>query len=198
MVTQTGKLIVIEGLDGSGKNTQAILLEQYLVSKNHKCSVITFPNYNSPFGRLIRHYLDKKIDFEQFELNNLYSADRYYAKSIIDDLLKNGFIVIADRYTPSNICYGSLNGDTMERIEMMDKFLPQPDIVILVDIDPITAAKRLETKDRNEQDLDYLNRVRKKYLMEYYLNQEKWRIVDGTEREQEVHQQIVNLVNEIL
>ena len=198
MDKQTGELIVIEGLDGSGKHTQATLLQQYLVNKNHKTSLITFPNYSSPFGRLIRHYLDKKIDFDQFELNNLYSADRYYAKTILDDLIRNGIIVIADRYTPSNIAYGAFNGDTKERIQTMDQFLPQPDIIILVDIDPTTAMKRLEDKDRNEQNLEYLQKVRRNYLIEYYINQEKWKLIDGTEREQDIHKRIVSMVEEIL
>jgi dTMP kinase len=194
---EKGRLIIIEGIDGSGKATQAGLITKYLMQKRETVQ-ISFPNYSSPFGKLIRLYLDKKLQLEQFELNNLYSADRYYALSILNDLLEKGIVVIADRYTPSNICYGSFNGDTIDRIELMDKYLPVPDIIILVDVDPNMIKDRISEKDRNEQNIEYLEKVRKNYLIQYYLNQGTWRIVDGHEREEEVHKRITNIVQEIL
>ena len=192
------KLIVLEGIDGSGKQTQANLLSEHM--NNHKRDTLTlsFPNYDSPYGKLIRQYLDGGLDLSQFELNNTYSSDRYYVMPLIEDILKTHNLIL-DRYTPSNVCYGAFNGDTPERIKAIDQFLPKPDLVILIDVDPVLIDDRIkdDDKDKVEKNIEYLQKVRRNYLIQYYTNESTWRLVNGVQRQKEIHKQIVEIVDEL-
>jgi dTMP kinase len=193
-----GIIINIEGIDCAGKGTQSALLRHYIMDKYPKrmINTISFPQYHSPFGKLIRQYLDEKLDLNQFELNNLYSADRYYALPLLEDLLKNGCILILNRYTYSNIAYGAFHGDTVQRIEALDQFLPKPDLVIYLDIDPFISQQRNpDNQDRNESNLSYLGKVRETYIG-LATSKKNWKMLDADQPKEEVHKDVAKVVEE--
>ena len=103
-----GKLIVLEGLDGSGKGTQAKLLAKHLTVTDHLVREITFPDYDSDSSALVKMYLagqfgDKPDDVNAYAASSFYAVDRYAGyKSDWGKFYEEGGILIADRYTTSN------------------------------------------------------------------------------------------------
>lgn len=197
-----GKLIVLEGLDKSGKETQSQLLYDNLKIPNTHINHIGFPHYESATGRCIRRYLDGEQSFSQKTINLLYSANRYERKHLLDYWLERGDIIICDRYYFSNMAYGSSDkeGETMQEIEEMDSEMPKPDLVIYIDISAEESLKRSgKTADKNEKNLKFLHGVRANYFMLFnYDIKYDWIEVNGEEDKQEIHEQIVSLVEDRL
>lgn len=180
----TGKLIIIEGIDGSGKNTQAVKVTEKLNEMGVKSVQIQFPSYNKTFfGKMAGNYLDGKygkIDELPPELVAiLYAGDRFEKKGEIEDYLRDGYIIICDRYTPSNIAHhGGKISDPVKRKEFIKWLeeleygvfkIPRPDNVVYLDITPeisqelvMKKAAREYTdkkKDIHEENKDYLYNV---------------------------------------
>lgn len=101
-----GKLIAIEGIDGVGKNTQALLLQDYIKGKKGQCELFSFPRYNTPTGKKIGDYLrNGKKDLTLEERANLYADDRLAAKEEMMKALNSGIDVVCDRYVMSNLAF---------------------------------------------------------------------------------------------
>ena len=147
-----GKIIVIEGIEGSGKETQSKLLVDTLNKMGIKSIEFSFPMYDTPTGRIFKdcllnnnNYFSTKIDTLDPELVCLYTAaDRKYNIKKINDYLMNGYIVVINRYTSSNMAnQGSKYEDSEDRFYMyqwIDKLeywllkLPKPDYTILLNM----------------------------------------------------------------
>ena len=147
-----GKIIVIEGIEGSGKETQSKLLVDFLNKMGIKSIEFSFPMYDTPTGRIFKdcllnnnNYFSTKIDTLDPELVCLYTAaDRKYNIKKINDYLMNGYIVVINRYTSSNMAnQGSKYEDSEDRFYMyqwIDKLeywllkLPKPDYTILLNM----------------------------------------------------------------
>lgn len=140
-----GKLIVIEGTDGSGKGTQTKLLIDYLKKQKRKVFMADFPQYDKFFGKLVGRYLDGEFgDIKQVNpyLASLpYALDRASARDEINAKLKSGSIVISNRYAFSNMAHQSANLPPKERVkyikwdeELEYNFnkLPREDLVIFL------------------------------------------------------------------
>ena len=179
-----GRLIVLEGLDGSGKATQAKLLAASLAAKGLPVREITFPNYASDSSALVRMYLagqfgEKPDDVNAYAASSLYAVDRYAGyKSGWGRFYEEGGILIADRYTTSNAVHqcSKLPPEQWESFlhwlfdyEFRLLGLPAPDCVIYLQVDP-AVSQRLMTeryhgdesrKDVHEKDTEYLARSRR-------------------------------------
>ena len=106
-MVKKGKLIVIDGTDGSGKATQTKLLIKRLEKEGRKVKVIDFPEYNSNFfGKFIGHCLSEQyynfVKVHPKIASVLYAADRFESKEKIGEWLRAGYVVIADRYASAN------------------------------------------------------------------------------------------------
>ena len=176
-----GKLIVIEGLDSSGKETQSRLLTENLKKMKKDVLRCEFPNYKSPSSELVKMYLSGIFgksagDVNAYAASSFYAVDRYATfKTELEQFYNKDGIIIADRYTTSNIIHqaGKIN-DT----EQLDKYLdwlcdfeynlmglPRPDAVVFLDMPPQTGIKLMENrknkaggeeKDIHERDRKYL------------------------------------------
>lgn len=178
-----GKLIVIEGLDGSGKATQTQMLYDTLQARGERVMKVTFPNYESDSSALVRMYLggyfgQKPEDINAYAASSFYSVDRYASfKTIWGDFYNSGGIVIADRYTTSNAIHqcSKLKRDEWENylawlfdFEYGKIAIPAPDVVIYLDVDPdVSQALMLQRyhgdeakKDIHEKDKAYLQHSR--------------------------------------
>ena len=179
-----GKLIVLEGLDGSGKATQAKRLAAALAAEGRPVREITFPNYESDSSALVRMYLagqfgEKPDDVNAYAASSFYAVDRYAGyKADWGKFYEEGGILIADRYTTSNAVHqcSKLPPEQWEEFlhwlfdyEFRLLGLPAPDRVIYLQVDPAVSQKLMtqryhgdETKmDVHEKDVEYLNRSRK-------------------------------------
>lgn len=181
-----GTLIVLEGIDGSGKETQASLLEKKLKEKGRKVMHISFPDYESPSSALVKMYLKGDFgknpeDVNPYAASLFYAVDRFASYRMKwKDFYQNGGIIIADRYTTSNMVHQMTKYEDkkarkdflswLEKTEYEELELPVPDLVILLDI-PLRVSENLVKErarqggsmDIHEQHLDYLRKCHDAY-----------------------------------
>jgi dTMP kinase len=163
-LTPKGVLIAFEGLDQSGKQTQAERLKAAVEARGRKAVLLDFPSYDTQIGKEIGAGLHGQRDYGPDTMQLLYIANRYEKKPQIEALLAEGTVVICDRYLASSVAYGEAQGLDGPWLRDVQKYLPPPDLTILLDIAPETAAGRKTTnRDKYERDLAMLSRVRESY-----------------------------------
>lgn len=218
------KLIIIEGLDGSGKSTQIEMLEKYLSSENIEFKKIKLPDYDSPSSTLVKMYLggdfgSSAADVNAYAAGAFYAVDRYASfnlkwKSAYD----NGVLIISDRYATSNSIYQMEKIDESEwenYLEWSADFeynklgIPKPDRVIYLDM-PVEISQRLMTqrykgdenkKDVHEVNVDFLLKCRKSAL--YAAKRQGWSVIECSDGREpysvdEIHKKIIEIVKEEL
>ena len=158
--------IVLDGIDGSGTSTHSKLLAGFLSVKGLKTYLTQEPS-SSEIGKLLRKYLkNKRIPASTDAL--LFAADRVlHYKEEIKKKCEEGYIVISDRYVESSIAYQSSQSDeiTIEWVENLNKFAGEPDLTILLDIDPkISLSRKNQEFLEKFEDTTLLDKVRQVYL----------------------------------
>lgn len=173
------KIIVIEGLDGSGKATQTEILRQTLSDEGINVKKLEFPDYSSPSSSLVKMYLGGEFGSNPGDVN-AYAASAFYAVDRVASYLKfwkkdcgGGTVILSDRYATSNIIYQMSKTDKSQWdgfIEWQNDFeydklgLPRPDAVIYLDVEPQTSQRLMEKryggdetkKDLHEKNLSFL------------------------------------------
>lgn len=217
-----GKLIVIEGTDSSGKETQSKLLVEKLKEKGYNAINLSFPMYDTPTGKIIgESYLGRnsKSIFEEGASNVdpkvaalYYAADRKYNINKVKEYIEKDYFVVLDRYTSSNMAHqGCKIMDKDERFntfQWIDKLeywllgLPKADITIFLHVPyqiSCELAKKRSGLDEHEKDIEYLKNAEKTYieLSELY----NWKRIDCTINNKlktipEINEEIVELVLE--
>ncbi len=181
-------LIAIEGIDGSGKGTQAKRLHEQLLATGVRSELISFPRYSQThFGQTIGRFLNGEFgQLDQVDPHlaaTLYAADRFESLEMLADLLANRDVVVSDRYVPSNIAHQGAKRTGEARKQLTDWIskveygvfgLPKADLVIHLDLPAETAQELIARKskrdytdkaaDLQEADCDYLTAVRQAYL----------------------------------
>jgi dTMP kinase len=171
-------LIAFEGLDQSGKETQASRLGAALQRAGHRVEALTFPDDQTPIGREIRTALSGGHDWPPDVMQLLYIANRHERKPLIEQWLQAGAIVVCDRYLASSIAYGEAFGVDGAWLRDVQRHLPAPDLTVLLDIAPETALARKQAgRDRFERDLALLARVRESYRRQAAAP--GWVLIDG-------------------
>ena len=171
-------LVAVEGLDQSGKATQAQHLRDRLRASGYKSRVVSFPDYGTFLGEEIARSLQGERDYGPETMQLLYVANRFERKADIDRWHAAGLIVLFDRYIASGVAYGEAQGLDPEWLTTLQVSLPQPELTILLDIAPETAvARKTVGRDRYERDLALLTRVRESYLRQ--AEQAQWVRIDA-------------------
>lgn len=214
MDTKLGKLIVFEGIDGSGKTTQIKLLSQYLKAQNISFEVLNFPRYEeNEFGREIRRYLEgefgdlSKVD--PYKIAQLYAQDRLLAQPLLEQWLEEGKVVLVNRYVSSSKAHLGANLPEEKRAEFfkwIDKLeyqtnqLPKADLTILLSIDPKVGQQNIAGRgpDLHEQNLKHLEEANKIYL-ELAKVESNWQVINCMENfrlrfPQDIHREIVEVL----
>lgn len=165
MNASSGLLIAFEGLDQSGKQTQAELLRDSLTSLGRSVRLLSFPDYETVIGAEIGRALRGERDYGADVMQLLYVANRYERKGEIARAKEAGTILVCDRYLASSIAYGEAQRLDASWLTEIQKYLPQPDLTFLLDIAPeVSARRKIVDRDRYERDLVLLGRVRESYL----------------------------------
>lgn len=178
-----GKLIVIEGTDGSGKSTQFRLLTERMAREGREFQKLVFPQYAEESSALIRMYLggqfgDKPSDVNAYAASAFYAVDRYASyKKVWGEWYERGGLVLSDRYTTSNAVHQA----SKEPVEKQGEYLawlyefeydrlglPKPDLVVYLDVPTACTEQLMRSReaatgthaDIHEQDLDYLSTCR--------------------------------------
>jgi dTMP kinase len=173
-----GLLIAFEGLDQSGKQTQAERLRDAVVAQGRECRLLSFPEYTTPIGIEISKALHGEREYGADVMQLLYVANRYARRPEIARELAAGTVLVCDRYVASSIAYGEAQGLDPTWLTEIQRFLPQPDLTVLLDIAPETAVSRKRAgRDRYERDLVMLSRVRESYRRQ--AARDGWLRLDG-------------------
>lgn len=219
-----GKLIVIEGVDGSGKGTQAALLYEKLQATGENVRKVSFPCYDSPASAPVKMYLAGELgksanDVNAYAASVIYAVDRFASyKTDWGSFYESGGIVLADRYTTSNAVHQCSKlprenwGEYLKWLfetEYEKIGIPKPDMVIYLRVDGDVSQKLLTTryqgneskKDIHERDLEYLQKSRT--AAGYCARECGWQVIecceDGEMRSiDDIHVQIVEMVNKAL
>ena len=219
-----GKLIVIEGTDGSGKSTQFRLLTEAVTNAGYEFQKLVFPQYQEESSALIRMYLggqfgDKPSDVNAYAASAFYAVDRYASyKKVWGEWYEQGGLVLSDRYTTSNAVHQASKEPEENQAEFLrwlyefeyDKLgLPRPDLTIYLDVPTEYTEKLMRSReaatgtqaDIHEQDLTYLATCRKmgRSAAEYY----GWTVIhcvrDGEMRSiEDIHKEIYSHVKACL
>jgi dTMP kinase len=173
-----GHLVAFEGLDQSGKQTQAELLRDRLKQEGHKARLVSFPDYGTSIGEEIARALQGEREYGPDVMQLLYVANRYERKPDLQRWLDGGLILVCDRYTASSIAYGEAFGLDGAWLAELQKYLPAPSLTIVLDIAPETAvARKAVDRDRYERDLALQARVRASYHAQAAAAD--WIVLDG-------------------
>ena len=192
-----GHLIAFEGLDQSGKQTQAELLRDRLKQAGHKSRLVSFPDYATSIGEEIARALQGEREYGPDVMQLLYVANRYERKADLQRWLDGGLILVCDRYTASSVAYGEAQGLDAPWLLEIQKFLPPASLTILLDIAPETAAQRKSVdRDRYERDLAMLARVRGSYHRQAAAN--AWVRLDGERPKDQVAEDVFAAVSGVI
>ena len=173
-----GHLIAFEGLDQSGKQTQAELLRDRLKEDGRKARLVSFPDYGTSIGEEIARALAGEREYGPDVMQLLYVANRYERKPDLERWLEGGLVLVCDRYTASSVAYGEAMGLDPAWLADMQKQLPPSALTIVLDIAPETAVKRKAVdRDRYERDLALQARVRDSYRRQ--AAEQGWVVLDG-------------------
>jgi dTMP kinase len=188
-----GKLFAFEGLDQSGKETQAQQLRERLRAAGHKVRLLSFPDYGTSIGEEIARALQGEREYGPDVMQLLFVANRHERRDAILEWIAGGLILLCDRYRASSVAYGEAQGLDPQWLEDIQRFLPPADLTIYVDIAPETAAKRkAHDRDRYERDLALLARVRDSYRRQ--ARQPDWVLIDGERSMDEIAQDVFDAV----
>jgi dTMP kinase len=188
-----GLLIVFEGLDQSGKQTQAEMLRDSLKSEGRKARLVSFPDYGTSIGEEIARALQGERDYGPDVMQLLYVANRYERKPDLQRWLDGGLVLVCDRYMASSIAYGEAQGLDPDWLTEIQKYLPPAALTIMLDISPETAVQRKAVdRDRYERDLLMQGRVRESYRRQAAAGE--WVVVDGERSKAEVAADVLSAV----
>lgn len=197
MSNPKGLLIAFEGLDQSGKQTQAERLRDALEHRGRTCLLLDFPSYETPIGKEIEAGLHGGRDYGPDVMQLLYVANRYEKKPQMDAALSGGTVVICDRYLASSIAYGEAFGLDGRWLLEVQKYLPPPDLTVLLDIAPETAAgRKTSNRDKYERDLALLSRVRASYRRQ--ADAATWLRLDGERPKEAVAADVIAAVTRLI
>lgn len=218
-----GKLIVIDGLDGSGKTTQFEIIREKL-SESHSVKAISFPDYGQPSSALVKMYLNGELSksadgVNAYAASSFYAVDRYASyKMFWEESYKNGDLVLASRYVSSNAIHQMVKlpeSDWDGYLEWLSDYeygklgLPVPDLVIFLDM-PVEISQRLMSerysgdeskKDIHEANVQYLRDCRKSAL--YAAQRLGWKVVECSQKGEpltveKINGKLLQLINEVL
>ncbi|MBI1874468.1 MAG: dTMP kinase [Acidobacteria bacterium] len=190
----TGVLIAFEGLDQSGKETQAQLLRDRLKEEGRKARIVSFPDYSTSIGEELARALQGERDYTPEVMQLLYVANRYERKPDLIRWVEGGLVVLCDRYLASSVAYGEAYGLDAAWLLDIQRFLPQPTLTILLDITPEAAlARKAADRDRYERDLAMLARARESYHRQ--ASTAGWVRIDGDRDRGEVAADILTAVS---
>lgn len=215
-----GRLIVLEGIDGSGKSTQYRLLRERFEKEKIACHSTVFPRYGEESSALIRLYLsgafgDRPTDVNACAAASFFAVDRYASyKQDWGPIYNDGGLILSDRYTTSNAVHQGCKVPEPELAAFFDWLydfeyvrleLPRPDLVIYLDVDLDTSLRRMRHReekyhtsaDIHEKDVEYLRSCLRtgRLAARHY----GWHVVpflkDGAEREKhEKNDEIFDLI----
>ncbi|GMK53458.1 hypothetical protein CspeluHIS016_0100440 [Cutaneotrichosporon spelunceum] len=158
-----GALIVLEGLDRSGKSTQVDRLVARLNAEGYRARLHKFPDRTTAIGQMIDAYLRSTAELDDHAIHLLFSANRWECHSAIEKDLADGITVVADRYAFSGIAFSAAKGLDFTYCLSPDTGLPLPDVTLYLTLSPETAAQRSAYGAERYENVDTQTAVRAQF-----------------------------------
>ena len=202
-----GKFIVIDGIDGSGKGTQAKLLADYFFDRDKKRHIfLTREPYNSEYYAEIRRLLKESVNPKDNAglLAELFTKDRKVHAELIEEFLSRGIYVVCDRYKYSTLAYQQTQGVPLAKLIKMHKGILVPDLAIILDVPADIALERvLKDGNRSHKEVfeqkDFQEKLRQNFLaLPAALPDEKIVVINGNRSVKEVFEAIKKEADKIL
>ncbi|KAF7266588.1 uncharacterized protein LOC143206831 [Rhynchophorus ferrugineus] len=186
-----GALIVIEGVDRSGKSTQCKKLVDTLLKNKIPAVLMNFPDRTTVIGRLINEYLtNKKCKLNDQAIHLLFSANRWENVEKMKSLLNNGTTLIVDRYSYSGIAFSSSKKDmSTEWCKAPENGLIKPDLVFLLKLSQEEAARRTGFGDERYENTEMQEKVSNIYSA-FAKEEDNWQVIDASGTVDEVHNEL--------
>ncbi|XP_057492166.1 thymidylate kinase-like [Actinidia eriantha] len=186
-----GALIVLEGLDRSGKTSQSSRLLSYLEGLGHSVESWRFPDRNTGVGQMISSYLANESQLDDHTIHLLFSANRWEKRSLMETKLRSGTTLIVDRYSISGVAFSSAKGLDMEWCKAPEIGLLAPDLVLYLDIPPEKAAERGGYGGERYEQLEFQRKVAHSYQI---LRDGSWKTVNACLPFDDVEKQLREMV----
>jgi len=188
-----GYFICVEGLDGSGKTTQARVLVRNLRRRGFNAVYTSEPSVGE-VGKFIRGFVLDREDRVPAALEALlFAADRVdHVERVVKPLLKEGKVVVCDRYVYSTLAYQGAAGLSLDWIEAVNRFALKPHLALLIDVPPDVVVKRLKRKKTVMETKRNQRRVREVYLK--MVRDKRLMLVDGDKPVREVAKSVLDAV----
>jgi dTMP kinase len=189
----SGHVLAFEGLDQSGKQTQAERLAARLRAEGRGVEFLSFPEYPTAIGTEIGRALHGERDYAPDTLQLLYIANRYEFRPRMEQWLQSGAVVICDRYLASSVAYGEAQGLDPSWLLDVQRYLPQPALTLVLDIPPeVSLQRKAAARDKFERDLPLLSRVRASYQRQ--AQAPGWVLIDGQQTVDTVSSAVLSAV----
>lgn len=186
-----GALVVLEGLDRSGKSSQCSRLVSFLEGQGISAELWRFPDRTTNVGQMISAYLTNTSQLDDHTIHLLFSANRWEKRSLMEAKLKGGTTLIVDRYSYSGVAFSSAKGLDIEWCKAPEIGLPAPDAVAYLDISPEKAAERGGYGGERYEKLEFQKKVADCYKV---LHDISWKVVDACQPIEDVEKQLQEIV----
>ena len=196
----TGKVISFEGLDKSGKHSAMDFASELLEQKGYSVYKLSFPQYDTPIGQLIRQYLTNKLELTPKAFELLLAADKVNSSNKLNELFTQYDFILIDRYVHSQVAYGLQNA-SYGYLSTLLSGVVLPDLVIYMDVDVNVSMSRQGEhgdNDKYESNAELLKAVKTNYDQMYRLKQDLFARVDANKSFESVNVQLTNIINNIL
>ncbi|XP_037763999.1 thymidylate kinase isoform X1 [Chelonia mydas] len=171
MACRRGALVVLEGVDRTGKTTQSRRLVEALRESGHLAELLRFPDRTTEIGRLISSYLENKSNLEDHTVHLLFSANRWEQVPLIKEKLNQGITLVVDRYAFSGVAFTSAKENfSLDWCKQPDVGLPKPDLILFLQLSTLEAAKRGDFGNERYENSSFQEKVLQNY---YHLIKDK-------------------------
>ncbi|XP_024982269.1 thymidylate kinase isoform X1 [Cynara cardunculus var. scolymus] len=190
-----GALVVLEGLDRSGKTSQSGRLLSYLTGLGYPVESWRFPDRDTAVGKMISSYLSNQSQLDDHTIHLLFSANRWEKRSLMEAKLKSGTSLIVDRYSYSGVAFSAAKGLDIEWCKAPEVGLLAPDLVVYLDIPPEKAAERGGYGGERYEQLEFQQNVALHYKM---LSDASWKMIDACLPMEDIEKQLKEMALDCL
>lgn len=180
-----GALIVLEGLDRSGKSSQCSQLVSFLSKQGVPVEGWRFPDRSTAIGSMISSYLSTSSDLDDSTVHLLFSANRWEKRSLMEAKLKGGTTLVVDRYSYSGVAFSAAKGLDLNWCKAPEIGLLAPDLVLYLNIPAEIAAERGGYGGERYEKIEFQMEVYKQYRL---LQDPTWQVVDATKSMDQVQE----------
>ncbi|CAK9192834.1 unnamed protein product [Sphagnum jensenii] len=173
-----GALIVLEGLDRSGKSSQCSRLTSFLHTQGLSVEAWRFPDRSTAMGKMISSYLSSQMDLDDASIHLLFSANRWEKRALMEAKLRAGTTLVVDRYSYSGVAFSAAKGLDLDWCKAPEAGLPAPDLVLYLDISAEAAAERGGYGGERYEKVEFQKKVEQNFKS---LQDSTWQNIDATQ-----------------